>query len=393
MKNRKRAKIALVANSTWNIYNFRLNLIKSLVQKGIQVIVIAPVDEYIHYLNKVEGIHHIPLNHLSRDSTSPFQDIKLLFELFSIYRRIQPDLVIHYTIKPNIYGNIAAFLKRIKSISVVTGLGYSFLKEGWIKRLTMWQYKLSFKFAKAVVFHNPDDQDLFITKKIVQSEKASTILGSGVDTQFFRPSKELSNDHRKTIFTFIGRLLYDKGIEEFVEAAKKVKANYPDAEFWIIGEMDEQNPSYIPKPKLVEWIEKKYIRYFGTTQDIRSYINESSCVVLPSYREGLSKVLIEAAASGKPIITSDIPGCRQVVKSGENGLLVPAKDGDALSLAMEFFYQLSENEKQEMSKKSRLIALKYFDEKVIIQKYFEVIENVSELRLNLSPSKEAYELR
>ena len=381
MKNRKSKKIALVANSTWNIYNFRLNLIKALVQQGLQVIVIAPVDEYIHYLNKVEGIRHIPLKHLSRDSTSPLQDFKLLIELFKIYQRISPDLIIHYTIKPNIYGNFAAFLSRIRSICVVTGLGYSFLKEGWIKKLTMFQYKLSFMAANAVVFHNPDDKKLFLDKKIVKKEKSSTILGSGVDTRFFKPVEHNNVKSGKTIFTFIGRLLYDKGIEEFVNASRIVKKNYPDVEFWVIGEMDEQNPSYVPKPKLVHWIEEKYIRYFGITQQIQSFINESSCIVLPSYREGLSKVLIEAAASGKPIITTDIPGCRQVVTSGKNGLLVPVKDSNALSLAIEFFHKLPEKEKEIMGKNSRLAALKYFDDKVIIEQYFKTIRKVSGLEL------------
>lgn len=387
MKHTK-PKIALVANSTWNIYNFRLNLIKALVRKGIQVIVIAPVDEYIHYLNKVEGIRHIPLRRLSRDSTSPLQDFKLLIELFRIYRRIRPDLILHYTIKPNIYGNFAAFLARIKSVCVVTGLGYSFLKEGWIKTLTMWQYRFSFKFADAVVFHNPDDQKLFRETKVVKSEKSSTILGSGVDTRFFKPLKYQNTTRGKVIFTFIGRLLFDKGIEEFVNAAKIVRKSYPDAEFWVIGEMDEQNPSYVPKPRLVKWIEQKHIRYFGITHEIKTFIAQSSCVVLPSYREGLSKVLIEAAAAGKPIITTDIPGCRQVVESGKNGLLVPVKDSNALSLAMEFFYQLPEKEKEAMGKNSRMLALKQFDEKVIIEKYFKIIQRVSNLKLLPKESRE-----
>ncbi len=387
MKHTK-PKIALVANSTWNVYNFRLNLIKALVRKGMQVIVIAPVDEYIHYLNKVQGIRHIPLRHLSRDSTSPLQDLKLLIELFNIYRRIRPELILHYTIKPNIYGNLVALALRIRSICVVTGLGYSFLKEGWIKRLTLWQYRFSFRFADAVVFHNPDDQNLFVNNKIVKPAKASTILGSGVDTRYFKPQRRQTASRGKTIFTFIGRLLYDKGIEEFVSAARIVKTNFPDAEFWVIGEMDAHNPSYVPKPKLVRWIEEKHIRYFGTTQEILPFISASSCIVLPSYREGLSKVLIEAAAAGKPIITTDIPGCRQVVESGRNGLLVPVKNPVALSLAMEFFCQLPEKEREAMGKHSRFLALKHFDEKVIIDKYFKIIGKVSDLKLLPATSKE-----
>jgi glycosyltransferase involved in cell wall biosynthesis len=365
--------VALVANSTWNIYNFRLNLIKALVSKGIRVIVIAPVDEYIHYLNKVEGIHHIPLKRLTRDSTSPIQDLRLVWELYTIYRRIKPDLIIHYTIKPNIYGNLSAFFARVKSISIVTGLGYSFLKEGWIKSLTMFQYRWSLKSANAVVFHNPDDQKLFEDSKILKVGKASTILGSGVDTQYFKPVKSYS---QKTVFTFIGRLLYDKGIEEFVTAAKKMKQDHPNVEFWVIGEMDEKNPSYVPKQKLVNWIENKDIRYFGTTQDVREFIADSSCIILPSYREGLSKVLIEALAMGKPIITTNIPGCRQVVENNKNGLLVPVKNSDALALAMEYFFELPQARKESMGQYSREMAIKYFDDEVIIEKYFEIIAKV-----------------
>ncbi len=385
MRNRNRTKIALVANATWTIYNFRLNLIKALIRQGIQVIVIAPVDEYIQYLDKIEGIRHIPLRHLSRDSTNPIQDLKLLFELFMIYRRIRPDLILHYTIKPNIFGNLAALFNRIKSISVVTGLGYTFLREGWMKKLTMWLYKVSFRFASTVVFLNPDDQNLFVKNKIIKAEKGTTILGSGVDTQKFKPGPALKQE--KTVFTFIGRLLYDKGIEEFVNAAIQVRNNYPDAEFWIIGEMDDKNPSYLPKAKLVRWIEEKYIRYFGTTQDILSYITKSSCIVLPSYREGLSKVLIESAAAGKPIITTDIPGCRQVVDNGKNGLLVPVKDSNALAIAMEHFCQLPAKDKRSMGIHSRKMALEKFDDNIIIKEYFKVIQQVSGLKLQSQPKK------
>ncbi len=371
---RKRYKIAIVANSSWNVYNFRLNLLQKFKSEGFEVIVIAPVDEYIAHLDKFHCDKHIPLKSLSRKSTLPTRDLSLVWELFRIYSEEKPDLVIHYTIKPNIFGNIAAKLANVKSICVVTGLGYTFLKEGLLKSIANQLYKLSFRFANKVVFENQDDRALFIKKKLVNQQKAIAVKGCGINTSHYRPTKSKENKH--LVFTFIARLLYDKGIVEFVEAAKIVKKQYPDTQFWVIGELDIQNPSTISRDQLVEWIDKEYIQYQGTTNDIRKYIKKSDVVTLPSYREGLPKVILEGMAMGKPIITTDTAGCRETVDHGSNGLIVPLKDATALASAMVTMIEIPSEERQSMGQKSREMAVNLFDDAIITEFYLQVIDNV-----------------
>ncbi len=373
-----RLKIALVANTTWNIYNFRLNLIKALVRRGYEVIVIAPVDEYIHYLNSLEGVTHLTLEGLYRKNLNPIEDFKLLLKLKRIYRAVKPDLVIHYTIKPNIYGSLAARWQRCKSIGVVTGLGYTFLHPGLIQHITKTLYRFAFRFTERVLFENGEDKQLFLDLGLVKSEQATHVAGCGVDVQYYAPRPRTYQGPRR-VFTFIGRLLYDKGIVEFVAAAENIKKQFPDAEFWVIGEIDEGNPSFIKKNKLVEWIENKTIRYLGVTNHIRDYFEHTDCVVLPSYREGLSKVLLESLAMGKPIITTDTPGCRETVKHGENGFLVPTKDADALALAMETFLGMPHEEVKAMQSVSRTMALEKYNDQLVSEQYLEIIRSTLSL--------------
>ena len=373
----KKTKVALVANSTWNIYNFRLNLIKKLESEKLEVIVIAPVDEYIHYLNNVANIRHIPLKTLSRKSTNPFKDIVLFNELNSIYKKEKPDLVIHYTIKPNIYGNLAASLNKIKSICAVTGLGYTFLNKGFTNFVARYLYKFSFRFSDRVVFENEDDRALFIREKLATEQKCISMKGCGVNTNYFRP---LVNGRKngKRVFLFIGRLLYDKGIVEFVEAAKLVRAKIKNTEFWVVGELDSGNPSAIDKEQLVKWVNEKDIHYCGTTKDIRGYMKQTDVVVLPSYREGLPKVILEGMAMGKPIVTTDTAGCRETVEENENGYLVPVKDADQLAKAMMKMALLSNEELEEMGNASREKTLEIFDDKIIANQFMEIIDEILE---------------
>lgn len=236
-------------------------------------------------------------------------------------------------------------------------------------------YKLSFRFANWVAFENPDDRQLFTSRHIVSAQKCTAVDGCGVDTNFFR-IREKDRQESQVIFTFIGRLLYDKGIVEFVKAAEQVRKSIPNAAFWVIGEIDEGNPSFISKHQLVKWIEDQTIRYFGTTRDVRNFIQQSDCIVLPSYREGLPKVILEALSMGRPVITTDTAGCRQTVAQAQNGFIVPVKDAQALSLAMEAFCSLPQAERQEMGKKSRERAVRKFDDAIVVKQYFDIIGRI-----------------
>lgn len=368
--------IALVANSTWNFFNFRMNIVKAIIERGYRVVLISPKDEYLEPLLEKFEVDHIPLKHLKRKGINPAKEILLINELKQIYKRINPDLVIHFTIKPNIYGNYVAKKLGIKSICVVTGLGYVFLHETYFSRIAKLLYRYSFSKSDLVVFENKDDKDLFIELDLVPADKASYVKGCGVNLDYYKPLLEARKNNNKTIFTFIGRLMYDKGIVEFIRAAEELKFNYKNVEFWLVGEIDDGNPASINNQQLIEWVESGIVKYFGQIKDIRPLIEKSDCVVLPSYREGMSRLLTEAIAMEKPVISSDTPGCKDIVDDGENGFLVPIKNSEALLEAFVKFLELDEPQRQSMGKKGRLKAINEFDDQVIARQFLSFIDNV-----------------
>ncbi len=368
-------RIVIVANSTWNIYNFRLNIIEKLLNEGSELFVLAPLDEYISYKERFPKVKHIPLINLDRDHTSPLKDFRLISELKSIYQKIKPDLVISYTHKPNIFGGIAAKLSGTKSIGVVTGLGYAFLNNGWIKKLTTQLYKFSNRFHKKIIFENEDDLDYFISNNICRKENGVAVNGCGVDTEIYVPHP---NGHKKekTVFTFIGRLLYDKGIVEYIEAAKSIKRQRKDAEFWIVGELDDGNPSMIDESQLLQWIEEGHVIYHGFVKDVKPLIAKSDCIVLPSYREGMPRIILEGMSMAKPVITTNTAGCRQTVPENKNGYLVEVKDVGSLSDAMNDFLDLSYNQRHQMGAEGREIAIDKFNSKYVAEELYEIISSV-----------------
>lgn len=369
MRNRR---IAIVANTTWNIYNFRLNVIRQLLSEGHEVIVMAPVDKFISYTEQLPEVIHVPLKHLVRDSVDPAKELLLVNELRSLYRKFKPDLVLHYTIKPNIYGGIAAKLIGIPSIAVVTGLGYSLIHQGWLNTVSRTLYKLSMKYHRFVIFENQDDQILFQKDKLVNEQQSKSIKGCGVDAQFFSPNGN-KRDCERITFTFVGRLLYDKGIREFVEAAKEVQKKFPHARFWLVGDIDKENPSAVKNEDLVKWIRHPEIEYHGDTDQIRHIYAQSDCIVLPSYREGMPRVIMEAMSMEKPVITTDTAGCRETVEQGVNGYLVPVKNVTALTDAMARFISLSNDQREKMGKSGREKVLHEFDDKLIAKEIIAYI--------------------
>jgi glycosyltransferase involved in cell wall biosynthesis len=358
-------KIAIVANSTWNIYNFRLNILRTLEKQGAEIVVIAPIDKYIFYLNEFKNIRHIPLKRLSRKSKNPFRDLLLFNEFCNIYKREKFDIVLHYTIKPNIYGNLAARFCNIPSVCAVTGLGYAFLHNGWVEKLSTLLYRFSFKSAKKVIFENIDDRLLFLEKKIITEQQGVSVKGCGIDIEHFVPQLSDKKPKGKTVFTFIGRLLYDKGISEFVEAARLIKKTHHNVEFWVVGGIDEDNPATVSEETLLQWVNEKIIVEKGPSDDVRREIRNSDCIVFPSYREAIAKVLQEAMAMEKPVITTNVAGCREAVDEGENGFLVEVKNAESIAFFIEKFLQLSDNEKLIMGQKGRKKVIREFDERDI----------------------------
>ena len=335
----------------------------------------APVDKFISYTESIPEVIHIPIRHLHRDSVNPIRDLRLLFELIRLYKKQSPDLILHYTVKPNIYGGMAARILSIKSVAVITGLGYSLMHEGWINVVTRLLYRFTLRFHKKVIFENVDDQFLFEKENLVSSEKSLAIKGCGVDTQFFSPNGVHQTSGVIT-FAFIGRLLYDKGVREFIEAAQQVKKQHRDVQFWLIGEIDKENPSSIRHDDLMRWIRDPDIHYHGATENIKRYIEQSDCVVLPSYREGMPRVIMEAMAMAKPVITTNTAGCRETVDDLVNGYLVPVKNADALADSMIRFIQLDDPSKEKMGQAGREKVLRDFDERIIANKLYEILKDV-----------------
>lgn len=366
-------RIALVANSTWNIYNFRQNLIQKFSQEGYDIIIIAPVDEFIIYKEKYPDVRHYNLRVLDRDSTNPIRDLLLILELWRKYKKLKPDIILHFTHKPNIFGGMAAWLAGITSFATVTGLGYPFIHKGLVRVLLTSLYKWTAGCHKLFIFENTEDKNLFTQKKIVPERKSRSVKGCGVNTDWYQPELKDSKQH-KTIFTFIGRLLYDKGIREFVEAARKIRFQRQDAEFWIVGELDPQNPATVDKEDLINWVQEGIVLYHGFVKDVRSIISSSDCIVLPSYREGLPRTIIEAMSMEKPVITTDTAGCNETVVEGVNGFMVPVKNTELLIDALFKFMLLSPHERQQMGKKGRELAVKEFDDKKIATEIFDMIK-------------------
>ncbi|HLZ15883.1 MAG TPA: glycosyltransferase family 4 protein, partial [Cyclobacteriaceae bacterium] len=315
-------KIAIVLNTSWNIYNFRMGLVRALQAQGHEVHAIAPADRYSRNLQGAGCIYH-PLKMDARGASFT-KDFALIIELAALYRKIKPAVVLHYTVKPNVYGTLAAALCGIPAINNVCGLGTIFLTRNLVSMVAIALYKISFLFAKKVFFQNHDDLAMFVNRRLVSEKKTDLLPGSGINLDTFK-AVEFRRNSRFT-FLMVSRLIIDKGVVEFVEAAKILKAKGIQARFQLLGAKDTGHKRGIKSAIIDEWIRSGVVEYLGTTNDVQPYIAMADCVVLPSYREGTPRCLLEAAGMSKPIVATDVPGCRQVVIDGFNGLLCELKN-------------------------------------------------------------------
>ncbi len=365
-------RIAIVLNTSWNIYNFRMNFVRKLIDQGYEVHTIAPKDDYTRYLQEAGCTHH----NVRMDSRGAnfLKDSALIVELFLIYRKLRPDVILHYTIKPNVYGTLAASMLRIPVINNVCGLGTVFLKNNLVSVIAILLYKISFQFARKVFFQNHDDLKLFIDKGLVPANAVDLVPGSGIDLRRFQPIPFKRNE--KFTFLLISRLITDKGILEYVEAVRRLKTNGLDARFQILGAMDEDHKRGIKVKVIEEWINSGTIEYLGTTNDVRQFINLADCIVLPSYREGTPRTLLEAASSSKPIIATDVPGCNHVVKDQYNGLLCKLKDANDLADKMKLMTEFDEQKLKIFGENGRAKMEAEYDEAVVINKYLETLKSL-----------------
>lgn len=367
-------KIAIISNVSWNLYNFRLSLMKAMQNAGYEVIAIAPYDQYSQkIIDAGFEYHSIKLN---SQGINPLQDMQTTMEFYKLLKNLSPDFICNYTIKPNIYASFVARVLNIKMINNIAGLGTLFIKQGPITSIAKVLYKASQAKADRVFFQNRDDFEFFTDAGIVKRSSCDVLPGSGVDMNRFRPQeKSQSNTVR---FLHISRMIWEKGIGEYVDAARIIKAKHPNVEFCLLGFLDVANPGAISREQMNEWVEEGVVNYLGISDDVDEVITTADCVVLPSYyREGTPKTLLESASSAKPIITTDNVGCRDVVDHGVNGYLCEPRSVEDLVEKLEMFLALSAEEKQEMGMKSREKVKNEFDEKIVIGKYLEVLGKYS----------------
>lgn len=360
------SKFLVIASYPESLLNFRGPLIDALLKAGLTVHVVAPglaVDSVVGKRLQVKGVavHSVPMQ---RNGLNPIFDIVAFFALLKLMRRIKPEYVLSYTIKPVIYGTLASAVARVpQRFVLITGLGYAFSGQKQsiglrtlLRQLLLKLYKFALRFSHGVIFQNPDDKFLFQQLGLIDVNAAVTVVnGSGVDIAYYKQAAL----PECVSFLLIARLLGDKGVREYVEAARLLKARHPKIICKLVGWIDT-NPDAISQQELDCWIDSGVIEYLGKLGDVRPVIADSSVYVLPSYREGTPRTVLEAMAMGRPIITTDAPGCRETVVDGENGYLVPIKSVDALVAAMEKFIETPSLIKA-MGKKSREIAEMKYD--------------------------------
>lgn len=367
-----RMKILLSANVIFTVINFRRELIVALLEDGHEIHVLASMDDRYNDLMQYNVKYH-KIN-MNKIGTKPLQDYKLLRSYKEIYKEINPDIILHFTIKPNIYGSLAASKLNIPVVNNVTGLGRSFRKKSLLNKIVRILYKKAFKTPKKIFFQNTDDMNLFLESKLVKKEKCDLLPGSGVNLLDFQvDNKEITGVR---VFLMVARVTKSKGVLQYIEVATRIKNNGGNARFLLVGDIPEDGEDGISRESVNKWHNSGTIEYLGFSQDIKKQIAMADCIVLPSYyREGVPRSLLEGLAMGKPIITTDNVGCKETVINNINGYMVKCKSSDSLYDAIDRFAHLSEEEIKNMGTESRALAERKFDVNIVIDKYKNIINN------------------
>ncbi|MBE1290334.1 MAG: glycosyltransferase [Rhodobacteraceae bacterium] len=367
--------VLLTGNTTFKLANFRESLIRRLLADGHRVTVVAPPDEYVMKIQAL-GCDFVPLQ-MDRNGASPISEARLLLSIFMVIRRTKPDVVFSYTIKNNIYSGIACRGLGIPFVPNVTGLGPVFNARGLLNRTVRALYGVAFGKARAVFFQNSSDIMLFTGSRLVSKDRARLLPGSGVDLNRFAASP-LPESGEGIRFLLVARLLWDKGVGVYADASRKVRETFPQVRFQLLGPLDPDSESGISGAQVDEWSREGMVDYLGTTHDVLPFLQAAHCVVLPSYyREGTPRSLLEAGAVGRPIITTDMPGCRDVIINGETGFLVAPRDADQLAEACESFLKLSPKAQAEMGVASRRHIAQSYDEEIVIDAYLGILKDLS----------------
>ena len=364
--------IVISANTSWNIVNFRAGLIRALIADGFTVTVMSPPDRFSPQIEAL-GARYRPVP-MDNKGTSPAKDLALTLRFWRALREVRPAAFLGYTIKPNIYGSLAAHALSIPTINNISGLGTAFIRETWLTGIVALLYRAALSRAHLVFFQNPDDRALFLERRLVEAARTQLVPGSGIDLEKFSPRPKPPREGVEgPVFLLIARLLWDKGVGEYVEAARMVRREHPRARFQLAGMLDVENPTAIGRADVDGWVAEGLIDYLGALDDVRPAIAAADCVVLPSYREGTPRTLLEAAAMARPTIATDVPGCREVVREGETGFLCRVRDAADLARRMQEFIEMPEAARLAMGEGGRRLAEERFDEGLVICAYREAL--------------------
>jgi glycosyltransferase involved in cell wall biosynthesis len=373
-----RPVVVLSANNCWNLANFRAPLLTGLQNAGYRLVAFAPVDAHAEDLRrKGVEVRGVPI---ARSGMNPITDAGLLIRYIRMLRALRPAAYCGFTIKPNVYGAIAARIAGVPAIANVTGLATPYLSEGLVWAVAERLYRIAFRRAHTVFYHNDEDLRLMIERKVVRPGQGRVIPGSGVNVEYFKPNPDPSAADTSLRFLFFGRLILHKGIREFIDAAKMLRAILPNARFQLLGNPDAGNPTSVSDTELQSWIVDGIVEHLGEHRDVRPYIQQADVVVLPTYREGMSRALLEGAAMGKPLIGSDVAGSRELIDEGLTGFLCRARDAHSLADAMERMGDLPTERLAEMGRAARAKVEREFSDEVVVRAYLDALADATAIR-------------
>lgn len=373
--------VVISINTAWNIANFRGGLIRGLQADGFEVVCAAPPDAHVARLVDM-GCRFEPIE-MDNKGVNPFGDLQVLRRYRRLLARVRPSVYLGYTIKPNVYGTLAARSLAIPVINNVSGLGTAFIRQNWLTHIAKVLYKASIGRSERVFFQNEDDRSLFVGLGLVDRGRTALVPGSGIDLGHFRPvdgAQGAAGSDAGFRFLMIARLVHDKGVREFVDAARLLRQQRPQVRCQLLGFLDVENRTAVTRAEVNQWVSDGIVEYLGSADDVRPYIAASDCVVLPSYREGTPRTLLEAAAMGKPLVATNVPGCREVVQDGLNGLLCEARSAEDLARKMIDIVDLDPQRRSDMGRASRAKVEREFDEALVVDAYRTAIAELLERR-------------
>ncbi len=364
--------IVVCSNYAWTIFNFRLGLIRRLKSRGYRVVVLTQFDgfekEIASEVDEMEPLF------ISRKGINPFVDLLTILDISRCLIRHRAHILLSFTIKPVIYGSIAARMTNVCSVAMITGLGTAFIATNWLTLIVRKLYAFALSSASAVFFQNNDDKELFVENNLVNPLICEITPGSGLDIKKY-PYMSYSTSGELAVL-LVARLLWDKGIKEFVDAARALKSRFPEVEFQLLGPMGVENRTSIPERAIQKWVREGTIRYLGETTDVKPFIEKACCVVLPSYREGTSRVLLEAAAIGRPLIATNVAGCKEIIVDGVTGYLCEPRNYSSLAGKIEQMLLMEPDERRIMGVKGRAKVELEYDQEIVFESYINMIERL-----------------